>query len=298
LMIGGFVLIGLVYFKDLNVANPDGTVDFERVMPEVLMNYIPVGILGLVLAGLIAAFMSTYAANVNAGPAYIVNDLYKKFLKPNATDKQLVNMSYISSVAVVVVGIIIGLNIGSVDEQFQWITGSLFGGYAFANAVKWIWWRFNGYGYFWGMISGLAASLAIPKMLPDADFLVSFPIIFGISVVGSLLGCLLTKPDNDEVLISFYKSVRPWGFWKPIRKKAQEQYPGLKKNTFFARDMLNSLNGIVWQMTLTVLPLFLLLREWNAFFVTLGICLASMVLLKFYWYDKLEKSSMIDEYHN
>jgi len=296
LMITGIVLFGLVYFNELNLQDANGAIDFEKILPEVLSNYIPVGILGIVLAGLIAAFMSTFAANVNAGPAYIVNDLYKKFIKPDASDKELVKMSYLASFGVVLVGVTIGFFIESIDKQFQWITGALFGGYAASNALKWIWWRFNGYGYFWGMISGLVAAMIIPKALPEADFLTSFPIIFGLSLLGSLIGCLTTKPDDEDVLIEFYKNVRPWGFWKHIHKKAQLKYPNLKSNRNFWKDMFNSFIGMIWQMSLTVMPIFLVLREWNAFFVGFGIFAVCMVILKVNWYNKLDEAIEIDEY--
>lgn len=287
LMIAGLAVIGLVYFNADELMTANG-LDFEKILPFALSNYIPAGLLGLILAGLIAAFMSTFAANVNAGPAYIVNDIYKRFINPNASSQQYVKMSYFASFAVVIVGVFTGFFITSINSIFIWITGALFGGYAVANMLKWIWWRFNGYGYFWGMISGLIASLLIPKLLPEAGFLVSFPVIFVISSLGSFLGCLLTKPEDDEILISFYTSVRPWGFWNPIYEKVKIQNPDFKKNNNFGRDMFNSLVGIVWQMSLTVMPIFLVIREYKPVWIGLGVFLLTSAILKFNWFDKLE----------
>ncbi|MDX2443084.1 MAG: Na+:solute symporter [Bacteroidales bacterium] len=287
LMIAGLAVIGLVYFNADELMTSNG-LDFEKILPFALSNYIPAGLLGLILAGLIAAFMSTFAANVNAGPAYIVNDIYKRFINPNASSQQYIKMSYFASFAVVIVGVFTGFFITSINSIFIWITGALFGGYAVANMLKWIWWRFNGYGYFWGMISGLIASLLIPKLLPGAGFLVSFPVIFVISSLGSILGCLLTKPEDDEILISFYTSVRPWGFWNPIYEKVKIQNPDFKRNNNFGRDMFNSLVGIVWQMSLTVMPIFLVIREYMPMWIGLGIFLLTSAILKFNWFDKLE----------
>jgi Na+/proline symporter len=287
LMITGLAIIGLVYFDTGGIMTSKG-LDFEKILPFTLSNYIPVGLLGLVLAGLIAAFMSTFAANVNAGPAYIVNDIYKRFINPDASNRQLVRMSYLASFGVVLVGIITGFYISSINDIFLWITGALFGGYAISNLLKWIWWRFNGYGYFWGMLSGLAAALIIPKVLPGEGFLVSFPIIFSISAIGSLLGCLLTKPDEEAVLISFYRNVRPWGFWKPIDNKIKQSDPDFKANQNFGRDMFNSLTGIVWQMALTVAPIFLVIREYSNMWWALVTILVTSMILKYNWLDKLE----------
>lgn len=287
LMITGLAVLGLVYFNAGGLMTSTG-LDFEKILPFTLSNYIPAGLLGLVMAGLIAAFMSTFAANVNAGPAYIVNDIYKRFIHPGASNKQLLRMSYLASFGVVVVGIFTGFFISSINNIFLWITGALFGGYAVSNMLKWVWWRFNGYGFFWGMLSGLLAALIIPKALPDAGFLLSFPIIFGISALGSFLGCLLTKPDDEKVLIAFYKNVRPWGFWKPVYLKVRESDPEFKRNTNFGRDMFNSLVGIIWQMSLTVMPIFLVIRETQNMWIAFGVFVATSLILKFNWFDKLE----------
>jgi Na+/proline symporter len=287
LMITGLAVIGLVYFNAGGIMTSSG-LDFEKILPFTLGNYIPAGVLGLVLAGLLAAFMSTFAANVNAGPAYIVNDIYKRFVKPDASNKQLVKMSYFASFGVVLVGIITGFFISSINTIFLWITGALFGGYAVSNVLKWIWWRFNGYGFFWGMLSGLAAALIVPQALPNAGFLVTFPIIFSISAVGSFTGCLLTKAEDEEVLMKFYRNVRPWGFWKPIYQKIKQTEPDFKRNNNFGRDMFNSLTGIIWQMGLTVAPIFLVIREYTYMWLAFGTIAVTSLILKFNWFDRLE----------
>jgi len=287
LMITGLAVIGLVYFDAGSITTANG-LDFEKILPFTLSNYIPVGLLGLVLAGLIAAFMSTFAANVNAGPAYIVNDIYKRFINPNATNEKLIKYSYITSFIIVSVGIFAGFFISSINDVFIWITGALFGGYAISNVLKWIWWRFNGYGFFWGMISGLIAALIIPKVLPDSGFLIAFPIIFGISTIGSFLGTFLTKAEDDKILMAFYSNVRPWGFWKPIIQKIKKENPDFKQNTQFSRDMFNSVIGIIWQLGLTTAPIFMVIREFTNMWIALITVAITTYILKINWYDKLE----------
>lgn len=288
MMIAGLGVIALVYF------NPDtlfsqGTIDFEKILPFALSNFIPSGVLGIILAGLIAAFMSTFAANVNAGPAYIVNDIYKKFIHPDADNKTLVRLSYAASVLVVIVGISVGFFVTSINDILQWITAALFGGYAAANFLKWIWWRFNGYGYFWGMIAGLVASMSVPKLFPDMSIINAFPlVILPISMAGSLLGTLLSKREDDRVLMSFYKNVRPWGFWQPIYEKVIAEDPDFEKNTSFKRDMFNCLVAIIWQMVLILIPIYLVIREYGSMTVSIIVLLVTMAILKVNWYDKLE----------
>ena len=107
--------------------------DFEKLLPIVLNSkYIPLGLTGLLVAGLLAAFMSTFAATVNAAPAYIVNDLYKRFINPDATPRTQVRMSYVASVVVVIVGITFGFLTTRITSVMMWIVGALYGGYVAA----------------------------------------------------------------------------------------------------------------------------------------------------------------------
>lgn len=288
LMIAGLGVIALVYFNPEKLFTGND-IDFEKILPFALSNFIPAGALGIILAGLIAAFMSTFAANVNAGPAYIVNDIYKKFINPNADNRTLIRMSYFASVLMVVIGISVGFFVTSINDILQWITAALFGGYAAANFLKWIWWRFNGYGYFWGMVAGLVASLSIPKLFPEMSIIYAFPLlILPVSALGSLLGTLLTKPDDEQVLMSFYKNIRPWGFWNPIYLKVKAVDPDFEKNNAFKRDMFNCLVAVIWQMALILIPIYLVIREYMSMTISIGVLLITMAILKFNWYDKLE----------
>ena len=287
LLVAGITVLVLVYFSPkLNSMGAD--IDFEMIFPYAVSNFIPTGLLGILLIGLIAAFMSTFSAYVNAGPAYIVNDIYKKYINPNATNRRYIRLSYWVSFIVVIVGVCFGIFIHSIDSATKWIVSSLYGGYTAANVLKWIWWRFNGYGYFWGMLSGLVTSIFIPLFFPEASALNTFPIILLISSAGSVAGSLLTAPDNEDVLKNFYSTVRPWGFWDPIYKKVLTDQPDFKKNTNFKRDMANSIIGIAWQMSMLVMPIYLVIREYISLAVTLGVFLVTSFLLKIYWYDKLE----------
>ncbi len=287
LMITGLAIIALVWlvpeFKSMG-----NDIDFELILPHTLRNFIPVGAKGLLLAGLVAAFMSTFAANVNAGPAYIINDIYKKYINPDADEKKYVKMSYLASFAVVLTGIIFGFFASNIDGILNWIVGALFGGYIAANFLKWIWWRFNGYGYFWGMISGLVSSVVVPLIFPDTQPIYIFPFTFLFSFAVSVIASLATQPEPDEVLIDFYEKVRPWGFWKPVYEKLKLKNPSAKANTEFGKDMLNCVVGIAWQMTLVLIPILFLIRENTELLICIGVFVLTSVFLKFNWYNRLK----------
>jgi len=299
-LIMGLTVLAAAFFGP-NLRAMGTNMDFELVLPYALGKFVPVGLLGFLIAGLLAAFMSNFAATVNAAPPYFVNDIYKRFINPNASPKTYVRLSYLASFAVIVIGVALGWNVTSVNEVVVWIVSGLWGGYTASNVLKWYWWRFNGWGYFWGMVTGIAAALGMPsivKQIPIVQQLLAtysinmevvfiFPIVVGISLIGCLLGTLLTKPEDDAVLMDFYRRVRPWGFWGPVLKKVLVEDPGFKRNKDFFRDMFNIAVGITWQIALVALPLYVVIREWSRAGLALGIILGTSLILKFTWYDHL-----------
>jgi len=303
LLIGGIVLIGLAFIAP-QMAEAGGVTgnDLEIILPKVINNHVPVGIKGLLLAGLLAAFMSTFSAFVNAGPAYIVNDIYKKYFKPVASDRHYVKASHIASFGVVTLGVIMGFFADSINSITLWITSALYGGYVAANFLKWVWWRFNGWGYFWGMLAGLIiatlqffldqnkANLEAGTLLHDLSEIPAiylFPIILVFSLLGSLLGTFLTKPTDMATLKSFYTNVHPWGWWKPVRDYYSEEK--IEKNNEFWLDMFNCIIGIVWQSSMILLPIFLVVRDYSKTWTTLAVFLLTSLILKFTWLDRVKK---------
>jgi len=293
LMVVGITILGLVVFKD-QIAAMGKNFDAEKVLPNVIRDCLPTGLIGLVLAGLLAAFMSTFTSTINAGASYVVNDLYKRHINPNASEKKYIYASYICSILIVIVGIIFGFMTESVNKITQWIVAGLWGGYTAPNVLKWYWWRFNGKGYFGGMMSGIIAALLLPKFFNQPVFLgierniAIFPMILGISAIVSVVISLITEPDDEEVLKKFYKQIRPWGFWGPIRDKVTKEDPAFRPNRNFTRDMINVAVGIIWQLTLVLIPIYLLIRSYRNMWISVAVLVATSIFLKKNWYDKLE----------
>lgn len=287
LMIAAFAVLALVFLTP-ELSNMS-QIDFETILPYSISKFVPVGLKGLLLAGLLAAFMGTFAAVINAAPAYIANDLLKNNLLPNKSEKTYVKYGYLSSLLLVVIGVIFGFFASSLNSITLWITASLFGGYTAANVLKWIWWRFNGYGYFWGMLIGLIASTIKLLFFSSWIDIYFFPIIFICSILGCLFGSLLTPPDDMEKLKSFYKSVKPWGFWKPVYEEIKKTDKNFTKNKNFGRDMFNVFVGIIWQMSLVVWPMYLLIKKWDGFMISIAVVIITTFLLKKFWYDNLKK---------
>jgi hypothetical protein len=224
-----------------------------------------------------------------------VNDIYKRFINPNSSGRREVFLSRIASLAVLVVGILFGLLTTRITGVMMWIVGALYSGYVMANVLKWYWWRFNGYGYFWGMMSGIISAMFVPELAArvvghDINPLYTFPVIFGLSVIGCLLGTLLSKPEDDAILMRFYRTVNPWGAWGPIRDRVLREDPAFQPNRSCGRDCANVMVGIVWQLCLTALPIYLVLQNWSWAGAIIATLAVTTLIIKFNWYDKLEKA--------
>ncbi|MCE7068016.1 sodium:solute symporter family protein [Dyadobacter sp. CY326] len=286
LLIIGVTILGLLFYKELNISIVDKK-DFERILPAVLNAYVPPGLLGLVLVGLMGAFMGTFAGTFNAAQAYLVNDVYIKSFNPNASNKQISRMNYLLGLAVMTISILLGFLTKDVNSILQWIVSALFGGYIASNVLKWHWWRFNSSGFFWGMLAGIICALIAPYIFTGTVPLFYFPVILLISTVGAVAGSLLTPPTDLGTLKTFYKNVRPWGFWGPVLAAVQSEDPLFVPNRNFRWDMFNVLIGITAQTSITALPVFLILlmpMQTTIAAVILAICVA--ILWKT-WYKKL-----------
>jgi solute:Na+ symporter, SSS family len=309
LMIAGISVLALALI-DRNTAVVSESY-FEQLLPTVIYQYVPIGLKGLVIAGLLAAFMSTFSGTINAAAAYLVNDVYKRYMRPAAPEREYIRASYAGSLIVVIAGCAAGLYIPSVAKATNWIVSGLWVGYTAPNILKWYWWRLNGWGYFWGMILGIGAALAtaffpevnqwmanqsiwVVSQLADTQGvafdvnLMAFPVVLAISLFGTLAGSLLTRPQEESALLGFYTRTRPWGWWAPIRDVAMRQDPQFRPNGDFARDAFNVLIGIVWQTAFVAMPIYAAIHHWKEAAICLAIIAMTSGILKRSWYDRLE----------
>ncbi|MBK8090297.1 MAG: Na+:solute symporter [Chitinophagaceae bacterium] len=287
-MVIGLTVLGLLYYNQLNLSNGAGGTDFERVLPAAINNFLPVGILGLVLTGLLGAFMGTFSGTLNAAQAYIVNDIYLKYVNPHASTRKIMGMNYFTGIIVVAVGVTLGFFAKDVNSILQWIVSGLYGGYIAANVLKWYWWRFNANGFYYGMLTGIAGALVFSRFFNGVEFLYYFPLLFALSIAGCLIGTYTAPATEVEILKKFYSTVRPWGFWKPIHELVIKDNPSFEPNKRFKLDMFNVVIGIVAQCCLTILPMYIVLWLKLPLLITVVILIVIGFILKKTWWNKLE----------
>jgi len=284
-MITGFAVLGLLFYDKLDLI-VGGNIDFEQILPSAISEFVPIGFMGLLLAGLLAAFNSTFAGTLNSSQAYIVNDIYLKYLRPNATRKQISRTNYLTGIVVVAISIFFGFFALDVNSVLQWIVSALWGAYVVSNMLKWYWWRFNGSGFFWGMVVGIISALICSKIFTFLD-LYYFPIILVISAIAAIVGTFMKPPTDEETLKSFYKNVKPWGFWKPIHDKVVAEDPSFEGNKDFKRDLFNIVVGTIAQTALVIFPIYLVLKKIVPMGIALVIITVCFIIMKRTWWDKL-----------
>lgn len=143
------------------------------------------------------------------------------------------------------------------------------------------------------MLVGMASALAVPAVVPIFapnfhDPMYAFPFILLFSLIACVAGSLLTKPVEEETLRNFYRNVRPWGFWKPVYAMLIKDDPAIQPNRDAPRDLLNCGVGIVWQLMLVVIPLYVIFRDVRGTLISLAVLAATTVFLKKFWYDRLD----------
>jgi solute:Na+ symporter, SSS family len=289
-LIIGLTVLALLYYNQISgdLRTTTGT-DFEKILPATINSFLPVGLMGLVLTGLLGAFMGTFSGTLNAAQAYLVNDIYLKYVNPNATNRRTILMNYGAGLAVVIVGIILGLFVKDVNTVLQWIVSGLYGGYVAPNMLKWHWWRFNANGFFWGMLAGILPAIALPVLHLPGPALYYWPALFLLSLAGSVIGSYAAPPTDMTTLKAFYRNVRPWGFWKPVHRQVVAEDPSFVGNKNFRLNSLNIILGMIGQTCLTLLPMYVILWLKVPLLITVALLAFIAVVLKKTWWDRLDE---------
>jgi Na+/proline symporter len=268
--------------------------DPEMVIPVVINESFHVGMKGLLITGLMAAAMSTFAPTVNAGAAYWVKDIYQAFINPQASEKTLLFQSRLSSVLIVIFGLAFSVVIKNINDIWGWITMSIGAGMIVPLLVRWYWWRLNGYGFSIGMGAGMVAAVIQRVFFPLVPEYVAFSFATVVSLIAMIIGTFLTKPTADSVLFEFYKTTRPFGWWSRIRNRIP-QHLIKQVNKENRRDLFSVFIAVPWQLALFMIWMLLIMRRWDQFIYLLITLIVLSVILYFSWFRHLSTEVKITE---
>lgn len=219
-------LVAMVRFQ----GDADFAHDPESGYIRILMLYLPVSLRGLMIAAFAAAYMSTIGTQLNWGASYLVNDVYRRFMKKSETEKHYVTVSQLTTVFLMICSAIVSFYLESIAQAWKLLI-AIGAGTGLVYILRWFWWRISAWSEVSAMLSAFVVSLTLQigfKMNTDKslDFAYLVLITTVVTTVVWLVVTYVTKPEPDEILIPFYRKVRPSArMWGPIVAKVQDVIP-------------------------------------------------------------------------
>jgi Na+/proline symporter len=263
-----------------------GTINPEKILPAVLQFGVAKGMRGVIIIALIAAALTTLGSTINAVAGMMVRNVYQRYMRRGASTRELIFALWASVVLLVSGGFIFAVSLRSINDVWAWITMSLGTGLMVPSILRLYWWRFNGGGFFWGTVAGMTGAivqrLCWRDMTEDRIFLLTL----AVGVMGSVLGTFLTKPTEEGVLHNFYMKTRPFGLWGRFKKQLT---PGeyAKVDHEHRSDLLALPFMLIWQVTMFLLPMLVIVHNWQAAGVCAALWLIGLAGLYWFWYRNL-----------
>lgn len=263
----------------------DNYLDPGKMYPKLMLKYLPAGLLGLMIAVFIAAYMSTISSQLNWGTSYIINDFYKRFINPDASDKHLIFISRLTIVFLIISSLLLTKYLlNTISGAWEFIINAS-AGLGAVLILRWYWWRINA----WSEIAAMIAPLIIYPITKYYFGLESpitlFPIVLGTTLVW-LIVTFITKPEKEETLYKFYVKIHPGGIgWKNFAKK----YKNIKPDSGYGLLFINWILGVV----VVYMTLFatgrIIFKDYLQGFIALAISIVSGIII----YLNIKKQNII-----
>ncbi len=277
-----WIMVGLVAVAVFPLDDPDRfhalgaevADDREMGYPILMKLVLPSGLLGLTFASLMAAFMSTVDTHINWGASYMVNDVYKRFIRPDASERELVLVSRISVVSLALIAVVVASQIESIESAWKFFV-SLGAGLGLPQILRWIWWRANAWTEISGMVAAFCSSVMLYTVFPDvrSEYLLFWTVL--LSTTTAFVVTFLTSPVPEATLQSFIERVSPMGFW-------QERTRGYRAHNHFRRRLVMLVLGLATAFSGVFCLGYLLLLRWQAGLLLLLVCAAT-----FFWLTRM-----------
>ena len=291
-MVAGLVVMGYHIVQTGGPGAAEIQKDAEQVLPIVLGNLLPTGVKGLVIAGLIAAAMSTFDSTLNAGASYIVKDIYESYIAPGADGKQLMKVSRYATVGLCIAGVGLAAIVPNINQIWGLVTMGIGAGLFVPLFLRWYWPRFNGYGFAAGTGAGMVSALIVNTGL-GWPLYKAFPTVIGTAALACVAVTFTTPAVKKATLIRFWTQINPWGTWGRIAGLAVERgdVTEEKRGALVMENINDAIAlcfSIPFQLCLLLGGMSLIFHEWKkvAFFTLAGIF--SGIGLYYFWYRNLK----------
>lgn len=216
----------------------ENTVDPGVLYPKLMLHYLPPGLLGLLIAVFLAAYMSTIASQISWGTSYLINDFYRRFIKRQASEKHYVLISRFGIALIVIISLVVTRLLTTISGAWEFIINAS-AGMGAVLILRWFWWRINA----WSEIAAMIAPLVIYPLARAWGMqppLTLYPVVLGTTITW-LAVTFLSPPVKRDVLLKFYEKVHPGGRgWKPVA----DQLPGVQSDSGFGRLFACWISGV------------------------------------------------------
>ncbi len=236
LIVGFAAAVMFPYTQDIITGEYPGDPIAENGYIKVMLAVLPAGLLGLVLASFLAAFMSTISTQLNLGASYLLNDFYRPFIRRDASERHYVRVSQLATVVMALIGLIVSLFYNTISDAW-FLIGTLNAGIGFIYLLRWFWWRINAWSEISCLVSLLGAVLVV-KLWPDLlgglmpEYPLNLLILVPYSVGVAMVVTFMTRPVDKERLAAFVRKVQPGGpGWRRVEAEIRKTDPGFRSNT-------------------------------------------------------------------
>ena len=280
--------LGKDWDQKLDLLSYHGTVNAERILPSVLLHRIGPGFRGLILVTLLSASMSTFDMTMNKAAAMFTNDIYRRYLRPAATNRQLMTATYAFFAVTLGLAFVMAYYVPNINSIWGWIMMGLWSGIGMPLLLRFYWWRFNGAGFALGVFGGLVAAIAVlawNTLFPEQAMseILQFLVLTPVSIACAVAGTYLAPPTESSVLENFYRQTRPFGSWGPLKSVlSPAEYVAMCRE--HRNDLIALPFGFVWMVSMYLLPMQLIIGQYVAFAVTAALFVVSCLGLYKFWY--------------
>lgn len=261
-------LAALVLYPDLMAETP--RMGFVYAMRD----FLPPGLKGLLLVAFFAAYMSTISTQLNWGASYLTNDIYKRFIAPNSTDKQQVLAARLSTVVLMVLGFFVTTQLDSIKGAWEFVI-ECGAGLGLVLILRWYWWRINAWAEITATIVPFIVFAACKYY--GIEFPQSFFITVGITTISWLIVMLFTPPTNDDHIMKFYLKVKPDGLWGNVKQRTNHA----NEKSKLASLAICWVSALVFTYSILFLIGKILFLEWEAVKICIASAFVSWLILQF-----------------
>jgi len=278
----------------MNLVSYEGTVNPEKILPQVIKMRVAKGMRGILVIALVAAALSTFGSWINLGTSQFVNDIYKVWIRPKAKTKELIFASWATVASIVALSFWFSRSLESINDIWGWMMMGFGAGFLVPTFLRLYWWRFNGEGFAIGTLVGLLAAIVQRLIVPDLNEMYQFCFVMVVGLIGSVAAAYMFKPTDPEVLENMYLKTRPFGVWGHLKKTlSQEEQEKVSRE--HRNDLMAVPFAMTWQVCIFLVPMLFVIHNWKGMAGSFVLGLIAFAGLYFIWFRNQPKENFYED---